>query len=229
MKKNKKKYVIFMLLLTIILIIISMFIMYKKIYIIEETNTDSYNSFDFVSLDNELSREIEEKSDSLELLDSTYFVNDISIEKIDIDVEKSKLSNLSEESRNILCKSDNAVVEITKQVVAQQEAINMGYTISESQEEKFKNIAENFYEQSDKTIAKDDYIKKWIDIQSRDELATLFRADSIKKIAQNELSCNNENVIKAIEEFQNDKTAENLNKAYNEYLMYLTKKYNIKY
>lgn len=229
MKKNKKKYIILISLIIITIIIISIFIIYKKLYKTKETVSKSYNSFYLTSLDNESTKEIEDKNNSLDPLDTIYFVNNVPIEKIDIDAEKNKLSNYSDESKKILCKSDNAVIETIKQSVAQQETINLGYTISSSQEETFKNIAESFYENSDKTIAKDNYIKKWIDIQKRDELATLFKADSITKITQNKLVCNDENVQKEIENFQDNKTAENLNKAYNEYLMYIIKEYNIKY
>ncbi|MNT83885.1 hypothetical protein D3C72_2238250 [compost metagenome] len=64
---------------------------------------------------------------------------------------------------------------------AQDLALNLGMKVSDEKEKRFKEIAEIFYENSDKNISKEEYIKSMITIQKRDELSDLFMAKVIKK------------------------------------------------
>lgn len=54
-------------------------------------------------------------------------------------------------------------------------------------------------------------------------------AKTIKEITLNKLECEDKTVNDAINNFKNDATIENLSKAYNEYIMYLSKQYNVMY
>lgn len=224
----KKSIFIFGVSIILILIISAVFVLYKDDSVTIK-DTISFTNTVCTILDQESTEKITEKSNSLKQSDTAYLINDIPVKKMDIEVEQNKISNLSEENKDILCKNESAIIETTKQIVAQQEAIKLGYKISDSQKETFKNIAEKLYENSDKIISKEEYVDTWTAIQERDELASLFMADTMKKIALNEFSCDNEKVMNTISDFHNDKTAKNLNLAYNEYLMYLITKYNIQY
>lgn len=223
---NKKTSIIVILFIIVIVIIAIYIINFRNIEVIAKTNITATNVDVFDKIENE---NIERKSDNLKPIDISYIVEDAPVTKMDLDAEERKLSSISEEDKKILCKNENVIIETTKQFVAKQEALNNGYEISENKAKTFKKIAEKFYENSDKTIPKEEFINKWIDIQKRDELADLFMADTIKKIALDELNCNDKNVKEAISKFKENKTSENLNMVYNEYLMYLISQYNIKY
>ena len=85
------------------------------------------------------------------------------------------------------------------------------------------------YEDSDKTIPKEQFIQIWVTRQERDELASLFLADTLVKISTDKFSCDNDVVKKAVKDYKKHNTLEKLNIAYNEYLMFLISTYNIKY
>ncbi len=172
---------------------------------------------------------IKDKNDTLEPTDISYIIGEVPVTKIDIQIEQNKLNSFSEEGKKILCKNQDVIVETTKQFVAEQEAIKNGFSISDSKKKRYKEIAEIFYEDSDKTIPKQQFIEIWIATQERDELADLFMADTLAKITTNEFSCDNDLVKKAVEDYKKDKTGEKLNIAYNEYLMFLISRYNIEY
>ena len=190
----------------------------------EKTNINNIAIFEETEIDN-----IKAKNDNLKPTDISYTIGEMPVTKIDIQIEENKLNSFSEEGKRILCKNQDVIVETTKQFVAEQEAIKNGLSISDSKKKRYKEIAETFYGDSDKTIPKQQFIEIWIATQERDELADLFMADTLAKITTNEFSCDNDLVKKAVKDYKKDKTAEKLNIAYNEYLMFLIGTYNIEY
>lgn len=173
--------------------------------------------------------EIKSKNDTLKPTEVSYMINDIPVTKMDIQMEEKKLNVYSEEEKKILCKNGDIILETTKEFVAEQEAKNNGISISASQKERYNEIAEKFYEDSDKTIPKEQFIQIWVSRQEREELASLFMADTLMKMSDNELSCDNDRVKKAVKDYKEKNTLETLNMAYNEYIMYLISTYDIKY
>ena len=220
-----KKLIIIISLFTIVFLTITVYQVKrndKTSY--EKTNINNIAIFEETEIEN-----IKAKNDTLEPTDISYTIGEMPVTKIDIQIEENKLNSFSEEGKRILCKNQDVIVEITKQFVAEQEAIKNGLSISDSKKKRYKEIAETFYRDSGKTIPKQQFIEIWIATQERDELADLFMADTLTKITTNEFSCDNDLVKKAVKDYKKDKTPEKLNIAYNEYLMFLISTYNIKY
>lgn len=190
----------------------------------DKTYTDKIAIFEETELEN-----IKDKNATLEPTDISYTIGEIPVTKMDIQMEEKKLNVYSEEEKKIQCKSGDAILETTKEFVAEQEAIRNGLNISDSKKKRYNEIAEKFYEDSDKTIPKEEFIQIWVARQEREELASLFMAETLVKINTNEFSCDNDAVKKAVKDYKKNNTLEKLNIAYNEYLMFLVSTYNIKY
>ena len=220
-----KKLIIIISLFTIVFLTITVYQVKrndKTSY--EKTNINNIAIFEETEIEN-----IKAKNDTLEPTDISYTIGEMPVTKIDIQIEENKLNSFSEEGKRILCKNQDVIVEITKQFVAEQEAIKNGISISDSKKKRYKEIAETFYEDSDKTIPRDQFIEIWIARQERDELASLFMADTLVKMSTDEFSCDNDVVKKAVKDYKKDNTLEKLNIAYNQYLMFLISIYNIEY
>ncbi len=172
---------------------------------------------------------IKAKNDTLEPTDISYTIGEMPITKMDIQMQEKKLSVYSEEEKEIFCKNQDIIVETAKEFVAVQEAIKNGISISDSKKKRYREIAETFYKDSDKTIPKEQFIQIWVARQERDELSSLFMADTLVKISTDEFSCDNDVVKKAVKDYKKDNTLEKLNIAYNEYLLFLISTYNIEY
>lgn len=190
----------------------------------EKTNINNIVIFEETEIEN-----IKAKNDTLEPTDVSYIIGEMRVTKMDIQMREESLSVYSEEEKETLCKNQDVIVETAKEFVAVQEAIKKGISISDSKKERYKEIAERFYEDSDKTIPKQQFIEIWIAKQERDELASLFLADTLVKMSTDEFSCDNDVVKKAVKDYKKDNTLEKLNIAYNEYLMFLISTYDIKY
>lgn len=190
----------------------------------EKTNINNIAIFEEKEIEN-----IKAKNDTLEPTDISYTIGEMPVTKMDIQMKEESLSVYSEEEKETLCKNQDVIVETAKEFVAVQEATKNGISISNSKKERYKEIAETFYEDSDKTIPKQQFIEIWIAKQERDELASLFLADTLVKMSTDEFSCDNDVVKKAVKDYKEHNTLEKLNIAYNEYLMFLISTYDIKY
>ena len=190
----------------------------------EKTNINNIAIFKETEIEN-----IKAKNDTLEPTDISYTIGEMPVTKMDIQMKEESLSVYSEEEKETLCKNQDVIVETAKEFVAVQEAIKNGISISDSKKERYNEIAEKFYEDSDKTIPKEQFIQIWVTRQERDELASLFLADTLVKISTDKFSCDNDVVKKAVKDYKKHNTLEKLNIAYNEYLMFLISTYNIEY
>ncbi len=221
----KKKWIMVISLFIILLLILIGYKVRKKDKTIsEKAIITSIANFEETKIE-----EIKGKNNTLKPTEISYTINEIPVTKMDIQMEEKKLNAYSEEEKKLLCKNGDIILETAKEFVAEQEAINNGFSISDSKKERYHEIAEKFYEDSDKTIPKEQFIEIWVARQERDELASLFMADTLMKISTNEFSCDNDVVEKAVKDYKKKNTLETLNIAYNEYLMFLISTYNIKY
>ena len=217
-----KKLIIIISLFTIVFLTIT-------VYQVKRNDKTSYKKTNIPIFGATEIENIKAKNDTLEPTDISYTIGEIPVTKMDIQMEEKNLNVYSEEEKKILCKNGDVILETTKQFVAEQEAIKNGLSISDSKKKRYKEIAETFYEDSDKTIPRDQFIEIWIARQERDELASLFMADTLVKMSTDEFSCDNDVVKKAVKDYKKDNTLEKLNIAYNQYLMFLISTYNIKY
>ena len=217
-----KKLIIIISLFTIVFLTIT-------VYQVKRNDKTSYKKTNIPIFGATEIENIKAKNDTLEPTDISYTIGEIPVTKMDIQMEEKNLNVYSEEEKKILCKNGDVILETTKQFVAEQEAIKNGLSISDSKKKRYKEIAETFYEDSDKTIPRDQFIEIWIARQERDELASLFMADTLVKMSTDEFSCDNDVVKKAVKDYKKDNTLEKLNIAYNQYLMFLISTYNIEY
>ncbi len=217
-----KKLIIIISLFTILFLTIT-------VYQVKRNDKTSYKKTNIPILEETEIENIKAKNDTLEPTDISYTIGEIPVTKMDIQMEEKNLNVYSEEEKRILCKNGDIILETTKQFVEEQEAIKNGLSISDSKKKRYKEIAETFYEDSDKTIPRNQFIEIWIAAQERDELASLFMADTLLKMSTDEFSCDNDVVKKAVKDYKKHNTLEKLNIAYNEYLMFLISTYNIEY
>ena len=207
--KMGKKLIIIISLFTIVFLTIT-------VYQVKRNDKTSYKKTNIPIFGATEIENIKAKNDTLEPTDISYTIGEIPVTKMDIQMEEKNLNVYSEEEKKILCKNGDVILETTKQFVAEQEAIKNGLSISDSKKKRYKEIAETFYEDSDKTIPRDQFIKIWIARQERDELASLFMADTLVKMSTDEFSCDNDVVKKAVKDYKKDNTLEKLNIAYNQ-------------
>ena len=106
--------------------------------------------------------------------DKRNIVININGQLIDIDdfeIQKKALDVYTEEEQNELNKN-NEIIETIKHVVVLQEAEKEKIT-PDFDVKAMETIASGMYENSDKVLSKDEYIKKWVEIQKENEIKKL--------------------------------------------------------
>lgn len=210
----------------ILILIISIIVLIKL-----ANNLININSLHYLNIDifnEEDMQKVKEKVNQQQ--ESTILVvgnNEVS--KSDIEIQEKRIQDLTDEQKKLTANSGDPIIETVKQNVEEQEAIKSGITIMQEQKDNYIQVAEDMYENSDKSMSKKEYIEKWVKIQEKDEITDLYMAETMKKIALNEFKCEDQEVNKAVEKFYNEKNTGNLVNAYNEYILYLCKQYEIKY
>lgn len=210
----------------IIILIISIIVLIKLANNLININSLHYSNIDIF---NEEDRQKVKEKVNQQQESTILVVGNNEILKSDIEIQEKRIQDLTEEQKKLTANSGDPIMETVKQNVEEQEAIKSGITITQEQKDTYFQVAESMYENSDKSISKKEYIEKWIKIQEKDEITDLYMAEIMKKISLNEFKCEDQDVNKAVEKFYNEKNTENLMNAYNEYILYLCKRYDIKY
>lgn len=194
-------------------------------------NLININSLHYSNIDifNEEDRQKVKEKVNQQQESTILVVGNNEVSKSDIEIQEKRIQDLTDEQKKLTANSGDPIVETVKQNVEEQEAIKSGITIMQEQKDNYIQVAEDMYENSDKSISKKEYIEKLVKIQEKDEITDLYMAKTMKKIALNEFKCEDQEVNKAVEKFYNEKNTENLMNAYNEYILYLCKQYEIKY
>lgn len=221
MKKKILRKIFFILIL-----IISIIVLIKLVNNLININSLHYSNIDIF---NEEDRQKVKEKVNQQQESTILVVGNNEVSKSDIEIQEKRIQDLTDEQKKLTANSGDPIVETVKQNVEEQEAIKSGITIMQEQKDNYIQVAEDMYENSDKSISKKEYIEKWVKIQEKDEITDLYMAKTMKKIALNEFKCEDQEVNKAVEKFYNEKTTENLMNAYNEYVLYLCKQYEIKY
>lgn len=221
MKKKILKKIFFILIL-----IISIIVLIKLVNNLININSLHYSNIDIF---NEEDRQKVKEKVNQQQESTILVVGNNEVSKSDIEIQEKRIQDLTDEQKKLTANSGDPIVETVKQNVEEQEAIKSGITIMQEQKDNYIQVAEDMYENSDKSISKKEYIEKWVKIQEKDEITDLYMAKTMKKIALNEFKCEDQEVNKAVEKFYNEKNTENLMNAYNEYILYLCKQYEIKY
>lgn len=221
MKKKILRKIFFILIL-----IISIIVLIKLVNNLININSLHYSNIDIF---NEEDRQKVKEKVNQQQESTILVVGNNEVSKSDIEIQEKRIQDLTDEQKKLTANSGDPIVETVKQNVEEQEAIKSGITIMQEQKDNYIQVAEDMYENSDKSISKKEYIEKWVKIQEKDEITDLYMAKTMKKIALNEFKCEDQEVNKAVEKFYNEKNTENLMNAYNEYILYLCKQYEIKY
>lgn len=221
MKKKILRKIFFILIL-----IISIIVLIKLVNNLININSLHYSNIDIF---NEEDRQKVKEKVNQQQESTILVVGNNEVSKSDIEIQEKRIQDLTDEQKKLTANSGDPIVETVKQNVEEQEAIKSGITIMQEQKDNYIQVAEDMYENSDKSISKKEYIEKWVKIQEKDEVTDLYMAKTMKKIALNEFKCEDQEVNKAVEKFYNEKNTENLMNAYNEYILYLCKQYEIKY
>ena len=221
MKKKILRKIFFILIL-----IISIIVLIKLVNNLININYLHYSNIDIF---NEEDRQKVKEKVNQQQESTILVVGNNEVSKSDIEIQEKRIQDLTDEQKKLTANSGDPIVETVKQNVEEQEAIKSGITIMQEQKDNYIQVAEDMYENSDKSISKKEYIEKWVKIQEKDEITDLYMAKTMKKIALNEFKCEDQEVNKAVEKFYNEKNTENLMNAYNEYILYLCKQYEIKY
>lgn len=221
MKKKILRKIFFILIL-----IISIIVLIKLVNNLININSLHYSNIDIF---NEEDRQKVKEKVNQQQESTILVVGNNEVSKSDIEIQEKRIQDLTDEQKKLTANSGDPIVETVKQNVEEQEAIKSGITIMQEQKDNYIQVAEDMYENSDKSISKKEYIEKWGKIQEKDEITDLYMAKTMKKIALNEFKCEDQEVNKAVEKFYNEKNTENLMNAYNEYILYLCKQYEIKY
>lgn len=221
MKKKILRKIFFILIL-----IISIIVLIKLANNLININSLHYSNIDIF---NEEDRQKVKEKVNQQQESTILVVGNNEVSKSDIEIQEKRIQDLTDEQKKLTANSGDPIVETVKQNVEEQEAIKSGITIMQEQKDNYIQVAEDMYENSDKSISKKEYIEKWVKIQEKDEITDLYMAKTMKKIALNEFKCEDQEVNKAVEKFYNEKNTENLMNAYNEYILYLCKQYEIKY
>ena len=210
----------------ILILIISIIVLIKLANNLININSLHYSNIDIF---NEEDRQKVKEKVNQQQESTILVVGNNEVSKSDIEIQEKRIQDLTDEQKKLTANSGDPIVETVKQNVEEQEAIKSGITIMQEQKDNYIQVAEDMYENSDKSISKKEYIEKWVKIQEKDEITDLYMAKIMKKIALNEFKCEDQEVNKAVEKFYNEKNTENLMNAYNEYILYLCKQYEIKY
>ena len=210
----------------ILILIISIIVLIKLANNLININSLHYSNIDIF---NEEDRQKVKEKVNQQQESTILVVGNNEVSKSDIEIQEKRIQDLTDEQKKLTANSGDPIVETVKQNVEEQEAIKSGITIMQEQKDNYIQVAEDMYENSDKSISKKEYIEKWVKIQEKDEITDLYMAKTMKKIALNEFKCEDQEVNKAVEKFYNEKNTENLMNAYNEYILYLCKQYEIKY
>lgn len=210
----------------ILILIISIIVLIKIANNLININSLHYSNIDIF---NEEDRQKVKEKVNQQQESTILVVGNNEVSKSDIEIQEKRIQDLTDEQKKLTANSGDPIVETVKQNVEEQEAIKSGITIMQEQKDNYIQVAEDMYENSDKSISKKEYIEKWVKIQEKDEITDLYMAKTMKKIALNEFKCEDQEVNKAVEKFYNEKNTENLMNAYNEYILYLCKQYEIKY
>lgn len=221
MKKKILRKIFFILIL-----IISIIVLIKLVNNLININSLHYSNIDIF---NEEDRQKVKEKVNQQQESTILVVGNNEVSKSDIEIQEKRIQDLTDEQKKLTANSGDPIVETVKQNVEEQEVIKSGITIMQEQKDNYIQVAEDMYENSDKSISKKEYIEKWVKIQEKDEITDLYMAKTMKKIALNEFKCEDQEVNKAVEKFYNEKNTENLMNAYNEYILYLCKQYEIKY
>lgn len=176
----------------------------------------------FSKSEKEINKHIEENNDIEEL---TVTIGEEIIEREDFENEEKLLSAYTDEEKEALGK-DTEVIEAIKSSIILQEAEKNDIN-PEMDIQSFEKVAEAMYENSDKNMTKEQYVEKWINIQSENEIKSLYMAETLKKLLREEIHCTDENVEYRMTEYKKNKTPENIRLLYNAYIEYLASNYNI--
>lgn len=143
----------------------------------------------------------------------------------DFEIQKKAIEAYDEEEKEELNKN-NEIIETIKHKVILQEAkkedINPDFDI-----ETMKSVANSMYENSDKTLSKDEYIEKWVEIQKENEIKSIYMAEIMEKIVNDEIETDSAEVIMLIENYKNDKNVKNLRKVYEAYIESIAGEYDL--
>lgn len=203
----KKIVYIFSIILIIIILII-----------IGKLKINSNNDYDI--------REIIMKIDKNELKNLSISINNEQISNEDFEIQRKLLEAYTEEEQENYNK-DNEIIEAIKHTIILQEA-QKNNILPNFDEEHITKTSMNMYENSDKTLSQEEYIKKWNKIQKENEIKSLYLSDTLKKIISDELDVKDAKFHKMKEKYKNNLTSENLRMLYELYVESLFKQYNIK-
>lgn len=108
---------------------------------------------------------------------------------------------------------NKVIIEAIKHEIVLKEAKVQGINTAKDVDSKRK-IAEGMYEHSDKTVSKEKYVEKWVEIQIENDIKSLYMADMMEKIAKKQVTINNEEANKRMKMYEINATSENLMAAY---------------
>lgn len=174
----------------------------------------------------DITKEAIENIENIDLKKISIAIDDNEINNESIEFEKNKMQVYTEEEKQKLNITNPVIETIKTEVIlkeAEKENINPDFD-----EEKMKNVADAMYENSDKSISKEEYQDKWVKIQKNNEVKSIYMARIMKKIIANELETDDKDVQNLIEEYKDNLTADNIRKIYDAYVESLASTYNIK-
>ena len=88
-------------------------------------------------------------------------------------------------------------------------------------------ITNSLYESSDKTLPKEEYVEKYIEVQKENEIKSIYMAETMEKIVNNEIETDDDEVIRLMKNYNNDKNVNNLRKIYEAYIESIIEKYEL--
>lgn len=151
----------------------------------------------------------------------------IYISKEEIEKKQQKIEKMAQTDEEY--KNKDAVQELTKEKIELEEANSANIDVKEEQKKKFKSDAEKEYEsKNDSSINREEYVNKVMNDTINMEKRNLYYADVMIKISTKTLECDSKTVNSKLKKYYENPSVEQLEKAYDEYIKYLSKnKYEI--
>ena len=151
----------------------------------------------------------------------------IYISKEEIEKKQQKIEKMAQTDEEY--KNKDAVQELTKEKIELEEANSANIDVKEEQKKKFKSDAEKEYEsKNDSSINREEYVNKVMNDTINMEKRNLYYADVMIRISTKTLECDSKTVNSKLKKYYENPSVEQLEKAYDEYIKYLSKnKYEI--
>ena len=158
------------------------------------------------------------------LNDIKVYINDKVIGEDEFEIQEKYLKDTSGKE---FIEPGKVILEAIKHEIVLSEA-KLNNINPEKDEDAKKKIAESMYEYSDKTLSKEKYVEKWVNIQIQNDIKSIYMTDIMEKIVKNDIFIDNEEAIKRKSMYEINSTSDNLRAAYEAYIEAKIDEYKIK-